>query len=387
LLGNLADRHGRKPVLLFSLSLMGISTVLIGLLPTYAAIGVWAPVLLVVLLIAQGFGAGAELAGGITFVAEYAPPERRGFFTAITCAMTSGGLLLASGAFAVISLLTTDEQFAAWGWRVPFLMSIVFLAIALYVRNRLDETPAFKAEVSSVGRPHVPMLQVFRERPRDLVMGFLSISGLNATGSLVDTFAAGFIVTTLGLSTDVATWGLVAAAIAGMVLTPFFGWLSDRVGRRPVMIAGCVFMILFAYPFFAMLESRSITLVVLAMSLAYGIGLGATFGPQGAFLAELFETRFRQTGISVVREFNGVALSGLTPLVASGLILLAGGGAGYVIGFLVLWQGVAIIGMVFAKGAIAPTRRGDFTTDDRAEQMSLSYQPNLDADTHRVAAA
>jgi len=374
-LGNLADRYGRKPVLLFSLTLMGVATVLIGLLPTYEHVGVWAPILLVVLLIAQGFGAGAELAGGITFVAEYAPAERRGFFTAITCAMTSGGLLLASGAFAVINLLTTDAQFEAWGWRVPFLASIAFLAIALYVRNRLNETPAFLAEVETIGRPHVPMLQVFRERPRDLFMGFLSISGLNSTGSLVDTFAAGFIVSTLGLSADVATWGLIGAAIAGMILTPFFGWLSDVVGRRRVMIAGCLFMIGFAYPFFAMLESRNIALVVIAMALAYGLGLGATFGPQGAFLAELFETRFRQTGISVAREFNGVALSGLTPFVASGLILLAGGGAGYVIAFLVLWQGVAIIGLAFAKGAVAPTRRSDFATDNRAEQMSLSYEP------------
>lgn len=375
ILGNLADRYGRKPILLFSLTLMGISTVLIGLLPTYDSVGVWAPILLVVLLIAQGFGAGAELAGGITFVAEYAPPERRGFFTAITCAMTSGGLLLASGAFALISVFTTEEQFAAWGWRIPFLISIVFLAVALYVRSRLSETPAFLAEVEAGERPHVPMLQVFRERPRDLLMGFLSISGLNSTGSLVDTFAVGFIVTTLGMSTGTATWALLGAAVAGMVLTPFFGWLSDIVGRRRVMIAGCVFMIAFAYPFFAMLESRNLTLVVLAMALAYGIGLGATFGPQGAFLAELFETRFRQTGISVAREFNGVALSGLTPLVASALVMLAGGGAGYVIGFLVLWQGVAIIGLIFAKGAIAPTRRGGFASGDRAEQMSLSYEP------------
>ncbi|MEW5811843.1 MAG: MFS transporter [Actinomycetota bacterium] len=381
ILGNLADRYGRKPILLFSLTLMGVSTVLIGLLPTYDSVGVWAPILLVVLLIAQGFGAGAELAGGITFVAEYAPAERRGFFTAITCAMTSAGLLLASAAFAVISVFTTEEQFAAWGWRIPFLISIVFLAVALYVRNRLNETPTFLAEVEAGERPHVPVLQVFRERPRDLLMGFLSISGLNSTGSLVDTFAAGFIVTTLGLSTGVATWALLAAAVAGMVLTPFFGWLSDLIGRRRVMIAGCVFMVAFAYPFFAMLESRNITLIVLAMALAYGVGLGATFGPQGAFLAELFETRFRQTGMSVAREFNGVALSGLTPLVASALVMLAGGGAGYVIGFLVLWQGVAIIGLSLAKGAIAPTRRSGFTTDDRAEQMSLSYEPSHPTNT------
>jgi MFS transporter, MHS family, shikimate and dehydroshikimate transport protein len=385
-LGSLADRYGRKPILLFSLSLMGISTVLIGVLPTYATAGFWAPILLVLLLIAQGFGAGAELAGGITFVAEYAPVKRRGFFTAITCAMTSGGLLLASGAFAIISALTTDEQFAAWGWRIPFLISIVFLGIALYVRNRLSETPAFLAEVAAGDRPHMPILQVFRERPRDLFMGFLSISGLNSTGSLVDTFAAGFIVATLGMSTDTATWALVCAAIAGMICTPFFGWLSDIVGRRRVMITGCVFMIAFAYPFFAMLESRNITLIVLAMALAYGIGLGATFGPQGAFLAELFETRFRQTGISVAREFNGVALSGLTPLVASGLIMLAGGGAGYVIGFLVLWQGVAIVGLAFAKGAIAPTRRSDFTTADRAEQMSLAYDPDTGKTIETVTA-
>jgi MHS family shikimate/dehydroshikimate transporter-like MFS transporter len=387
-LGNLGDRFGRKPIMIFALSLMGVSTVLIGALPTYDLIGVWAPVLLVVLLIAQGFGAGAELAGGITFVAEFAPPARRGFFTAITCAMTSAGLLLASGAFAVISAFTTDAEFAAWGWRIPFLVSAVFLAVALYFRYRLTETPAFIAESKSVERmPRVPFFEVFKKRPRDLFLGFLSISGLNATGAIVDTFAAGFIVTTLGLSPDVATIGLVFAAIAGMVCTPLFGLLSDRIGRRKVMVGGAVFMVLFAYPYFAMLESKDTVLIVVAMSIAYGIGLGSTFGPQGAFLVELFETRFRLTGVAIAREFNGVAVSGLTPLIASVLVLVAGGGAGYVVLFLVFWQLISIVGTLLARGAVAPTKRRGFTTTDRAEQMSLSYGtlPETElADTIRV---
>jgi MHS family shikimate/dehydroshikimate transporter-like MFS transporter len=381
ILGNLGDRFGRKPIMIFALTLMGVSTVLIGVLPTYDMVGVWAPILLVVLLIAQGFGAGAELAGGITFIAEFAPPARRGFFTAIACAMTSGGLLLASGAFALIAAFTTDAEFAAWGWRVPFLASAVFLAVALYFRYRLSETPAFIAELEAKEIPKVPFLQVFRERPRDLFMGFLSISGLNATGSIVDVFAVGFIVTTLGLSPDVATIGLVAAAVAGMICTPIFGALSDRVGRRAVMIGGGIFMILFAYPFFALLETKDTGLIILAMSLAYGIGLGSTFGPQGAFLVELFETRFRLTGVAVAREFNGVAVSGLTPLIASALILFAGGGAGFVIAYLAFWQIVSIIGTVFAKGAVAPTKRKGFHTQNKDEQWSLSYDDSHEAVT------
>lgn len=355
-LGHLGDRVGRKPTLIFAISLMGISTMLVGALPTYNTIGIWAPVLLVVLRILQGFGAGAELAGAITYVAEYSPPRKRGFHACFPNAGTAGGLLLATGSFSTLSFFLSEEQLIGWGWRIPFLASVVILLVGLYIRQRLAETPAFVQEVSTHEAPQLPILQVVRESGRDLFYGFLSISGHNANASIVNTFAAGFIVTTLGLSAGVASFGLLLAAIAGIIGTLLFGMLADRIGRRPVFIFGALFMIVFAFPFFMLLQTRETGLIALAMVTAYGLGFGATSGAQGAFLAELFETKYRYTGIAVAREFNGVALSGLTPLIAGVLVAAAGGAPWLVALFLIGCQVLTIIGVVFARGAVAPTK-------------------------------
>lgn len=355
-LGHLGDKIGRKPTLIFAISLMGISTMLVGALPTYNTIGIWAPVLLVLLRILQGFGAGAELAGAITYVAEYSPPRRRGLYACLPNAGTAGGLLLATGSFSTLSFFLSEEQLIAWGWRIPFLASVVILFVGLYIRQRLAETPAFVQEISTHEPAQLPIAQVVRESGRDLFYGFLSISGHNANASIVNTFAAGFIVTTLGLSADVASFGLLLAAVAGIVGTVLFGMLADRIGRRPVFIFGALFMIAFAFPFFLLLQTRETGLIALAMVIAYGFGFGATSGAQGAFLAELFETKYRYTGIAVAREFNGVALSGMTPLIAGALVAVAGGAPWLVALFLIGCQVLTIIGVVFARGAVAPTK-------------------------------
>lgn len=344
------DRIGRKPALVFTVAIMGASTVLIGLLPGYAVIGVWAPVLLVLLRLLQGFGAGAELAGAITYIAEYTPPNRRAFFTSIPNACTAVGLAMAVGLYAILGALLTEAQMLSWGWRVPFLASALIVFVAVYIRQSLDETPAFKAELNKVkSAVRLPLAQVFSERGRDVLLGFFSVTGHNANAYILNAFALGYITGTLHLGRGLALVALLAAAAAGIVMTPLFGILSDRIGRKPVFIGGAVFVAAYAFPFFDLLQTGSPSLVVLAMMLGYGIGFGAMSGAQGAFLAELFETRFRYTGIAAAREMNSVLIAGPTPFIASALVAAASGQPWLVAWYIIACQAVTVISVLFAR--------------------------------------
>ncbi len=349
------DRIGRKPALVFTVALMGVSTVLIGLLPGYDTLGIWAPVLLVLLRLLQGFGAGAELAGAITYIAEFTPAHRRAFYTSIPNACTAVGLALAVGFYAILGTLLTDAQMLAWGWRVPFLASTLIVFVAIYIRNRLQESPAFEAEQRKVATAvKLPLAQVFSERGGSVVLGFLSVTGHNANAYVLNAFALGYITNTLHLSRALALTALLLAAAAGIVMTPLFGILADRIGRKPVFIGGAVFVALFAFPFFTLLQTGSAPLVVGAMMAGYGIGFGAMSGAQGAFLAELFETRFRYTGIAAAREMNSVLIAGPTPFIASALVATAGGQPWLVAWFIIACQAITMISVWFARPATPP---------------------------------
>jgi MFS family permease len=346
------DRIGRKPAMVFTVALMGVSTVLIGLLPGYDTLGIWAPVLLVLLRLLQGFGAGAELAGAITYIAEFTPSHRRAYYTSIPNACTAVGLALAVGSYAVLGALLTDAQMLAWGWRVPFLLSALIVGVAVYIRNRLQESPAFEAEQRKVATAvKLPLAQVFSERGRSVVLGFLSVTGHNANAYVLNAFALGYITGTLHLSRALALTALLLAAGAGIVMTPLFGILADRIGRKPVFIGGAAFVALFAFPFFFLLQTGSPPLVVGAMMAGYGLGFGAMSGAQGAFLAELFETRFRYTGIAAAREMNSVLIAGPTPFIASALVATAGGQPWLVAWFIIACQMVTMVSVWFARPA------------------------------------
>lgn len=347
------DRIGRKPALVFTVALMGVSTVLIGLLPGYDTLGIWAPILLVLLRLLQGFGAGAELASAITYIAEFTPAHRRAFYTSIPNACTAVGLAMAVGLYAILGALLTDAQMLAWGWRVPFLASALIVFVAIYIRSRLHESPAFQAEQSKVaGAVKLPLTQVFSERGSSVVLGFLSVTGHNANAYVLNAFALGYITGTLHLSRGLALTALLLAAAAGMVMTPIFGMLADRIGRKPVFIGGAVFVALFAFPFFHLLQAGSQGLVIVAMMAGYGIGFGAMSGAQGAFLAELFETRFRYTGTAAAREMNSVLIAGPTPFIASALVATAGGQPWLGAWFIIVCQVVTVISVFFARPAI-----------------------------------
>jgi MFS family permease len=352
------DRIGRKPALLFTVALMGLSTVAMGLLPGYATIGIWAPILLVVLRLLQGFGAGAELAGAITYIAEYTPQNRRAYYTSIPNACTAVGLGLAVGGLALLGALLDDAQMLAWGWRIPFLASVVVVGIAVYIRSRLAESPAFEQEQRKMrAAPKLPLAEVFQERGRNVVLGFLSVTGHNANAYVLNAFALGYITSTLHLSRGLALVALLMAAAAGVVTTPLFGMLADRVGRKPVFIAGALFVALYAFPFFMALQTANPTIVVIAMMLGYGIGFGAMSGAQGAFLSELFETRYRYTGIAVAREMNSVLIAGPTPFIASALVAMASGQPWLVAWYIIGCQVITIVSVSLAPSSRSVSSR------------------------------
>lgn len=322
-IGHIGDRFGRKPAMLLSVILMGAATVCIGLLPTAVAIGVWAPLLLVVMRCLQGFGAGAELAGAMTLVAEYAPQRRRGFYTSLVLATPPAGIVLATLAFFVFSRLP-DDGFMSWGWRVPFLISAVLFFVAVYIRKNLEETPAYQAAVESQDRrakDKLPLTQLFRTNTSGVVLGFLSITGHNALNYIMAAFALNFMTgPAVGMPASDALLAVTIGSVFGIIGSPFGGWAADRFGAGRVMAFGAAAGLVFAFPLFAALDSGSTLFATVAIAIGYGLVIGATSGSQGAFLTNLFPTASRFTGVAVTRELNGALVAGFSPLIALALI-------------------------------------------------------------------
>ncbi|WP_061293729.1 MFS transporter [Herbidospora cretacea] len=315
------DRLGRRPALAATLLLMGVSTAAIGLLPTYESAGVLAPVLLVVLRVAQGFGAGAEFAGALVMAAEASEHRRRGLWASLPGAGVSGGILLATLVFTAASAL---PGFQEWGWRLPFLLSLAGVALGLWVRSRLPESEVFERQRER-GVSRFPLMEVVRRQPRSVLLLFFATAPYGAMGYLIQVFVLSYVSRTLGVPATVALIANVVSSAMAIVAGPLFGLLSDRVGRRPVFLGGAVLLALFAFPMFRLLETREPVLIVLSVTVAYGIGITAMFAAQAALFAELFDTRHRYSGIAVVREWGAALSSGPAPLVATALVAAAGG--------------------------------------------------------------
>ncbi|WP_051759844.1 MFS transporter [Herbidospora cretacea] len=319
--GHFGDRVGRKPMLAATLLLMGVSTAAIGLLPTYETAGVLAPVLLVVARLAQGFGAGAEYAGALVLAAEAGEPRRRGLWASLPGTGVAVGMLLATLVFTAVSAL---PDFHAWAWRIPFLLSLVGVGVGLYVRSRLPESEVFQRERQR-GRSRFPVLEVLRRQPRSVLIAFFANAPFSAMGYLIQVFVLSYVSGTLGVSPTVGLIANVASSGLSIVTGPLFGLLSDRVGRRPVFLGGALLLLLFSFPMFWLVDTGHPVLIVLSVAFAYGIGISAMFAAQAALFAEMFDTRYRYSGIAVVREWAAALVSGPAPLVATALVAAAGG--------------------------------------------------------------
>src|ERR1700704_3116238 len=250
LFGIMGDRFGRKPVLVATLLMIGVGTTLIGLLPTYAQIGYWAPVLLVAMRVVQGLGAGAEYGGAGIFLVEKAPPKHRGFWGGFAPLGVSVGNLLAAAAFALVTLLPR-EDLMSWGWRLPFLASFVLILVGIYVRLKITETPVFTEAVVARGKiERNPAMEALRRHPRNFLVVIGARLAENGLGYLFPVFGLGYIINTLHQSREVAITGVMLGNAFEVVGVVFFAWLSDSVGRRPVYLFGALFSAAFAFPFF-----------------------------------------------------------------------------------------------------------------------------------------
>ena len=324
--GHFGDRLGRKNMLVWSLAIMGVATALIGLTPTYAQVGIWAPVLLVVLRFIQGFGVGGEWGGAVLLAVEHSGGERRGFHGSWPQMGVPGGLLLSTGVFAALSSWLPEPAFLAWGWRVPFLLSVVLVGIGLFVRLRILESPSFEKLKDARGESRTPLLDVFREHPREVAIGMGMRFAQNEIFYIYTVFVLSYGEKTLGYPRGVMLRGVMIASFIGLFATPFWSHLSDRIGRRPIYLTGVVFSLAFAFPFFWLVE-RGPAFVPVAMILAMNIGHDMMYGPMAATLSELFGTRVRYSGASLTYQLTSVVSGGVAPFIATVLLARYGSSA------------------------------------------------------------
>lgn len=317
--GHFGDRIGRKPMLVMTLMLVGGGTFVIGLLPTYAAIGIWAPMLLLLMRLIQGFGAGAEYGGAVIFAVEYAPPHRRGWFGSFAPMGVVVGNLMAAGVFYLVGLLPR-EDLLNWGWRIPFLLSFLVLGVGLFVRMRISETPVFEAVGGSRPPLKAPAIEALRRHPRNFAVVIGARLAENGLGYLFPVFGLGYLINTLHMPREVAITGVILGNFAEIFGVMFFAWLSDYVGRRPVYMGGALFSAAFAFPFFLLTDTRDPVLISIAFMLIMGIGGGAMFGPQAAYFAELFGPRLRFSGFAFARELGSILAGGPSPFIAALLV-------------------------------------------------------------------
>ena len=318
------DRLGRKTSLVASLALMGAATVLIGLLPNFATIGVAAPVLLTVLRFVQGIGVGGEWGGAALMAVEHAPPGRRGLYGSAPQMGVPAGLVLATLAFLGMTLLTSPEQFASWGWRVPFLASALLIVIALAIRLRVEESPVFvAAERRGETREHTPVLELLRRHKRTVAIAAGSFIATNGIGYLFMVYTLSYGTSQLQVPRGVMLSAVLVGALVWFALIPVYAGLSDRIGRRRVYLIGSWSLLVWSLVYFPLLDTRAPVLIVLAV-IGMANGLAAAYAPQSALFAELFPTGVRYSGSSLAYQVGAILGGGLAPLVATALQEAAG---------------------------------------------------------------
>src|SRR5215475_12282076 len=322
--GHYGDRIGRKSMLILTLLIMGIATALIGALPTYEQIGIWSPILLIVLRVAQGFAVGGEWGGAVLMAVEHAPKGKRGFYGSWPQVGVPFGLLLSTGVFALISKLPEDSRFS-WGWRIAFLLSFLMVGVGLYIRLAMTEPPAF-AEVKQTGsESKMPILDALRQHPLNVILAMGARIAENGAFYLYTVFILTFATQPrIGFEQPSVLNAIALTAFIEIFAIPTYGWLSDRLGRRPVYLFGAIFTGLFAFPFFWLVETSKVSLMTLAIVVALVGGHSPMYGPQASFFSELFGTRVRYSGASLGYQLSSAVAGGLSPLIAAALLQRTG---------------------------------------------------------------
>jgi metabolite-proton symporter len=314
--GHFGDRVGRKVTLVATLMIMGIGTAIIGMLPTYDSIGFWAPTLLIIMRFMQGLAVGGEWGGAVLMVIETAPAEKRGYYGAFPQLGVPLGLLLSTGIFKLVAGMP-DAAFLAWGWRIPFLVSLVLVAVGLFIRLRVIESPIFAEIKASRKTVRAPLIELLRRHPKDLLLTIGTRFATDITFNVINVFVLAYGTQQLGLSRGLLLNAIIVGSVVALVTLPLFGRLSDRIGRRTVYMLGCVFVAVYGFGFFALLETRNPLLIVLAYILGIAVSQASVYGVQSTWFGEIFGTRVRYTGASLPYQIAGIITSGPTPLIAA----------------------------------------------------------------------
>ncbi|MEU0835390.1 MFS transporter [Streptomyces sp. NPDC005969] len=353
LFGHFGDRLGRKSMLLISLTAMGVATFAIGLVPGYATLGVAAPLLLLGLRVVQGLALGGEWGGAVLMTVEHAPENRRGFFGSMVQIGVPIGTLLANGAFLLVASTTSSDALYSWGWRIPFLASAILVGIGFYIRLHIEETPSFQAVREEGVKARIPFFALMSRYWRQVLLGGVATLSTGSTFTLMVASGVSYGTNDLGHSKNLMLWVVMAACAIAFLAIPYFGRLSDRVGRKPVIYAGIAAEAVLAFPFFWLLDTGSALGVFVAYALMM-LAFSANYGPIATFLAELFGTRVRYSGLSVAYMLSGLLGSAATPAVTAWLLSATGSSSS--IAWYVL--GAALLSLL-ALLLLAETRFGD----------------------------
>ncbi|MFD2025129.1 MFS transporter [Promicromonospora aerolata] len=335
--GRMGDRLGRRKVLFITVALMGVSTTLIGVLPTYQMVGITAPILLVVLRLVQGFGAGAEIAGATVLLAEYAPVRRRGLVASLVSLGTNSGTLAASALWALLLAVLSEEQLLSWGWRLPFLLSFVLMIFAVWIRTNVKESPVFEAradvvdgvalsrdEVKSSGEEPVLQAALKQRKGKAFFLALALRFGQAGNSGLVQTFLVGYVATTLAMDRALATEAIMWGSIIGFATVPVIGMLGDRFGRRSMYTALSLITIAFAFPMMLLITSGTTTGLLLGMIAGLNLGVLGLFALESVTMAELFGARTRFTQLALSKEIGGILATAIGPVIAASLTAATG---------------------------------------------------------------
>jgi metabolite-proton symporter len=313
--GHYGDRAGRKALLITTMMLMGFATVGIGLVPSYDTIGIWGAVLLTLGRVLQGLGVGGAWSGSVLMAGEWADPKRRGFTTSFAQVGAPAGMVLANGALALMTYLTTDQEFLEWGWRLPFLASIVLVFVGLYIRIGILETPVFARLKASGTVSRAPVVQVLKRNWRQVILTALLRTGQQVPFYIFTTYIITYGTQQLGFTRGTILNFVMIQSILSVMTVPLMGHLSDVYGRRRITAIGCVAMIVFPFIYFGLLDTKSIWLVFLAIAVALPVQ-DIQYGPQAAFIAESFPGSLRYSGSALGYQLASITAGGPAPIIA-----------------------------------------------------------------------
>lgn len=349
---HIGDRIGRKRTLVLTLSLMGLATFLMGVLPTYQAIGIWAPVLLILLRLIQGLGLGGEWGGALLLAVEYAPKEKRGLFGSIPQMGVTLGMLMGTLALSVMTLLP-DDAFLSWGWRVPFILSALLVVFGLWIRKGIDETPSFKKIKEKGEVPKLPIADTFRYHWREVLIAIGAKVVETAPFYIFGTFIVSYATQNLIFSERNALLAVTIATIVTTIMMPIMGAFSDKIGRKPLYVTGTIFMAVYAFPYFWLLHQGSVALLFIATV----IGLGVIWAPitavLGTMFSEIFSAKVRYTGISLGYQIGAALAGGTAPLVATALLIRFNNSYVPVALYIIFTAIISLIAVIAVKDKVA----------------------------------